>query len=88
MDYTKGKKEPMDYAVLQETAQAIAQAVLDNAIKKSGLTHHKLTKKLGRSKFFIPRVLSGRHELTVKEYALVLAACGFEPRFTVVQIGD
>jgi hypothetical protein len=83
---TNGQKRPVDFEVLQESALAIAQATLENALESSGITRSELAKKMNRPRSFISRMMSGSHNLTIKTFALALAACGLEPRFAFTPI--
>lgn len=74
-------KRSVDYLVVQETALAMAQATIQNALNKSGLKRSELAEKMGKPRSFISRMLRGSHNLTIKTFALALAACGFEPSF-------
>ena len=76
-----GDTKPVDYRVVQETALAMAQATIQNALNESGLKRIELADKMGRPRSFISRMLRGSHNLTIKTFALALAACGFEPSF-------
>jgi hypothetical protein len=77
---------PVDLDVLQESALSLAQSAIQNAMDGARLKPTELAKRMGRHKSFISRLLSGRHNLTVKTYALALASCGFEPRFPYVPL--
>jgi transcriptional regulator with XRE-family HTH domain len=79
-------KRPVDYLVVQETALAMAQATIQNALTKSGLKRSELAEKMGRPRSFISRMLRGSHNLTIKTFALALAACGFEPSFGYLEL--
>jgi hypothetical protein len=73
---------PMDYEILQETAIGMAQLTIQKALNGSSLKGRSgLAEKMGRPRSFITRMLSGGHNLTIKTFALALAACGFEPTF-------
>jgi hypothetical protein len=73
---------PVDYEILQETAIGMAQLTIQKALNRSSLKGRSgLAEKMGRSRSFITRMLSGSHNLTIKTFALALAACGFEPTF-------
>jgi plasmid maintenance system antidote protein VapI len=76
-----GPGKPVDFAVLQESALAMAQATLENALASSGITRSELAQRMNRPRSFITRMMSGSHNLTIKTYALALAACDLEPRF-------
>jgi len=82
----KGQKKPVDFAILQESALAMAQATLENALTSSGITRSQLAEKMSRPRSFISKMMSGSHNLTIKTFALALAACEFEPRFAYVPI--
>lgn len=72
---------PVDLDVLQETALSMAQSTIQNAMDDMGLKPSELAVRMGRHRSFISRMLSGRHNLTVKTYALALGACGYRPQF-------
>lgn len=76
----------VDLDVLQESALAMAQSAIQNAMDIARVKPGELAKRMGRHKSFVSRLLSGRHNLTVKTYALALASCGFEPRFAYVPL--
>jgi len=69
-----------DVDVLEEAALAMAQAVIQNAINRSGISRAELARRLKRQRSFVSRMLSGDHNLTVKTMARALAACGEEVR--------
>lgn len=71
-----------DLDILEEAALAMAQAALQNAINRSGISRAELARRLNRPPSFITRMLSGNHNLTVKTMARALAACGREIRFS------
>ncbi|MGD0094300.1 MAG: helix-turn-helix transcriptional regulator [Planctomycetota bacterium] len=71
----------VDLDVLEETALAMAQATIQNAMDGAQLTRAQLAQKLGCPKSFITRILSGKHNLTVRTLARVLAVCGEEVLF-------
>ena len=75
-----------DVEVLEESALAMAQSTIQNAITESGISRAGLARKMGRNRSFISRMLSGSHNLTVKTIARALVACGFEVRFEYVPI--
>jgi transcriptional regulator with XRE-family HTH domain len=74
-------KAPVDFLVVQETALAMAQATIQNVLNESGLKRSELAERMGKPRSFISRMLRGSHNLTIKTFALALAACGFEPNF-------
>jgi hypothetical protein len=68
--------------VLEESALAAAQALIQLAIKESD---HGGVIKRALSKRFAAR-MEGSHNLTVKELQEALVQCGFEIRFSKVRI--
>jgi len=80
------QKKAVELAVLQESALAMAQATIQNAIDESGIKRSELAEKMGRPRSDISRMLSGSHGLTIKTFALALAACGRELRFVSLPI--
>lgn len=70
-----------DLDILEEAALAMAQATLQNAIDRSGISRAELARRLNRPRSFISKMLTGTHNLTVKTMARALAACGQEVRF-------
>ena len=74
--------EKADLGVVEETALAMAQATISNAMAASGVTRAELARRLECPRSTVTRMLSGGHNLTVKTMARVLAACGHEPRFS------
>jgi transcriptional regulator with XRE-family HTH domain len=80
------KQKSVDFAVLQESALAMAQATLENALASSGITRSELAERMSRPRSFVSRMMSGSHNLTIKTYALALAACGMEPQFAYTPI--
>jgi transcriptional regulator with XRE-family HTH domain len=77
------RKEPLDYEILQESALAMAQATIQNAFNESGLkSRAELARRMGKKRSYVTRILRGEHNLTVKTFALALAACGFRARLS------
>lgn len=72
---------PVDLDVVQESALAGAQATISNAMKAAGMKPTELAKKLGWDRSAVSRIMSGRHNLTVKTFALALAGCGYKLKF-------
>jgi hypothetical protein len=64
----------------------MAQATLQNAIDECGIKRSELAERMSRPKSFISKMLSGSHNLTIKTFALALAACGLEPQFSYAPI--
>ena len=80
------RPEVADIEVIEESALAMAQSTIQNAINESGITRTELARRMDRDKSFISRVLSGSHNLTIKTMARSLAACGFEVRFQPIRL--
>jgi transcriptional regulator with XRE-family HTH domain len=76
----------VDIEVLEESALAMAQSTIQNAINESGLSRADLARKMDCDRSFISRILNGNHNLTIKTMARSMAACGFEVRFQPVRI--
>ena len=76
----------MDIDVLEESALAMAQSTIQNAINESGISRAELARRMQRDRSFVSRMLTGSHNLTIKTMARSMAACGFEVRFQPVSI--
>lgn len=74
-------QEEVGVEILEETALAMAQATIQNALTRSGMTRAEFARRLKRPPSFVSRMLSGDHNLTIKTMARALAACGQEVRF-------
>jgi transcriptional regulator with XRE-family HTH domain len=83
---TSTTRTDVDIGVLEESALAMAQATIQNAMQESGTNRAELARRLDCDRSFVSRILSGSHNLTVKTMARCLAACGFEIRFEPVRI--
>lgn len=75
-----------DMEVLSESALAMAQATLQNAIDDSNISRADLARRMDSPRSFVTRMLSGSHNLTIKTMARCLAACGYEIQFGVKPI--
>ncbi len=71
----------IDVGVLEESALAMAQSTIQNAINQVGITKADLARKMDCHRSFVSRMLSGNHNLTIKTMSRALAACGYEVRF-------
>jgi plasmid maintenance system antidote protein VapI len=71
----------VDLDVLDESSLAVAQATIQNAMDEAHLKSARLAEKMGRPRSYVSRMLSGRHNLTVKTFSRALAACGFRLQF-------
>src|ERR1700689_5096660 len=81
LSWESGKERPIDTNVVAETALAIAQSTICNAMKEREFSNAELARRMGSSRSFVTRMLSGSHNLTVKTLAKALAVCGFEVAF-------
>jgi predicted XRE-type DNA-binding protein len=76
----------VDFDVLEESALAMAQSAIQNAINDAGITKADLARQMGCQRSVVSRMLSGNHNLTIRTMARALAACGSEVRFRTVPI--
>jgi hypothetical protein len=76
----------IDVEVLEESALAMAQATIQNAIDESKLSRAALARRMDCPRSFVTRMLCGNHNLTVRTMSRALAACGSEVRFETVPI--
>jgi hypothetical protein len=72
---------PVDLDVLQESALAMAQATIQNAMDQAKMKPVQLARNMGQHRSFVSRMLNGRHNLTVKTFALAMAGCGYRLQF-------
>lgn len=77
---------PIDIEVLEESALAMAQSTIQNAIEESHISKADLARRMQIGRSGISRILSGSHNLTIKTMARALAGCGREVRFETVPI--
>jgi plasmid maintenance system antidote protein VapI len=80
------RQEVADIEVIEESALAMAQSTIQNAINESGISRTEMARRMDRDKSFVSRVLSGSHNLTIKTMARSMAACGFEVRFQPIRL--
>ena len=71
----------VDFGVLEESALAMAQSTIQNAIGESRISRAELARRMQCDRSFVSRMLRGGHNLTIRTMARSLAACGFEVRF-------
>lgn len=71
----------VDLDILQESALAIAQSTIQNAMDARGLKPSELAAKMGRKRPFVSRMLRSNHNMTIKTFALAIGACGFRVKF-------
>ncbi len=76
----------MDLDIVEESALAMAQSTIQNAITKSGINRAEVARRMKCNRSHISRMLSGSHNLTVKTMARSLAVCGFEVQFQPVPL--
>ena len=81
-----GREEFPDLEVLEESALAMAQATIQNAMDEASISKAVLARSMDRPRSFITRMLSGHHNLTVKTMARSLLACGYQIEFGVAPI--
>jgi transcriptional regulator with XRE-family HTH domain len=79
-------RNPIDFEVLEESALAMAQSVIQNAINDAQLSQSDLSRRMRCNRSVVSRILNGNHNLTIKTMARALAACGSEVRFQAVPI--
>jgi len=80
------KDDMVDLDVVEESALAMAQSTIHNAIKKSGVSRAEVARRMKCNRSIISRILSGNHNLTIKTMARSLAVCGFEVQFQPVPL--
>ncbi|HYW38357.1 MAG TPA: helix-turn-helix transcriptional regulator [Terriglobales bacterium] len=74
-------EDAVDLDIIEESALAMAQSTIQNAITKSGISRAEMARRMKCNRSLVSRLLSGSHNLTVKTMARSLAVCGFEVRF-------
>ncbi len=76
------RHEEPDLDVLEESALFMAQATIQNAINDAGLSRSELADKMNCPRSFVSRMMTGKHNLTVRTMARAMLACGFEVGFS------
>jgi len=76
----------VDVEVLEESALAMAQSTIQNAMDEAQISRADLAYKMGCHRSLVTRMLSGSHNLTIRTMSRALAACGSEVRFQRVPI--
>lgn len=71
----------VDPEFVEGTALAMAQATIENAIRSAEISRADVANRIGRSRSYITRMLSGDYNLTVRTFARTLAACGYQLTF-------
>jgi len=74
-------EEVVDVELIQAAALATAQATIQQAINRRKLSRTVLAKRMGRERSFVTRMMSGDYNMTIKTFALALAACAYRPTF-------
>jgi transcriptional regulator with XRE-family HTH domain len=77
---------PVDFEILEESALAMAQSTIQNAINAANISQSDLARRMQCNRSIVSRILGGGHNLTIKTMARALAACGSEVRFQTVPI--
>ncbi len=67
-----------DLMLLEETALAVAQSTIQNAINDAGLSRAEVARRMRCQRSYVTRILQGDHNLTIKTLARALGACGQE----------
>jgi plasmid maintenance system antidote protein VapI len=80
------KDKAVDLEIIEESALAMAQSTIQNAINKSGVKRAEMARRMQCDRSLISRMLSGNHNLTIKTMARSLAVCGFEVQFQPVPL--
>lgn len=75
-----------DLEVLSESALAMAQAIIQNAMNQANISRADLARNIERPRSFVSRMLSGSHNLTIKTMARAVLACGYEIKFDLTPI--
>lgn len=83
-EWVKCMGSQIDVEVLEESALAMAQSTIQNAINQAGISRADLARNMECSRSFISRMLGGNHNLTIKTMARALASCGVEVRFNTI----
>jgi len=76
----------IDVEVLEESALAMAQSTIQNAMDEARVSKADLADRMECHRSLVTRMLSGSHNLTVRTMSRALAACGYEIRFQRVPL--
>jgi transcriptional regulator with XRE-family HTH domain len=85
-EWMKYMGSQIDSGILEESALAMAQSTIQNAINQAGISRADLARNMECGRSFISRMLTGNHNLTIRTMARALASCGFEVRFERVPV--
>lgn len=86
MNWRDSVNREVDVEILEESALARAQSIIQSAMDKAGMSRADLAREMKRNRSFVSRMLSGDHNLTVKTMTRALVACGVEVDFKTVPI--
>jgi plasmid maintenance system antidote protein VapI len=75
------REELVDVELIQGSSLAMAQATIQQAINRRKISRTDLAKRMGRQRSFVTRMMSGDYNMTIKTFALALAACAYRPTF-------
>lgn len=75
------REELVDVELVQGSSLAMAQATIQGALNRRKLSRAELAKRMGRQRSFVTRMMSGDYNMTIKTFALALAACAYRPTF-------
>jgi plasmid maintenance system antidote protein VapI len=85
-EWVRKIEAPMEVEVLEESALAMAQSTIQNAVDQAGISRAEMARKMKRPRSFVSRMLGGSHNLTIKTMSRALWACGFEVRFQTTPV--
>ena len=75
----KPKFKVRQMKVLEESAFARAQAIIQEAIDQTDLSMAEVSREMGRNRSFVTRMLSSDHNLTIKTMTRALAVLSRTP---------
>jgi transcriptional regulator with XRE-family HTH domain len=78
----------VDLDVMAESAVAIAQARIHDAMKDAGISRAELARRLDINRAFITKLFRSDYSMTVRTFARVMAACGYQTDFAPTRIED
>jgi hypothetical protein len=81
VDMSASREELVDVELVQGASLAMAQATIQNAINRRKISRTDLAKRMGRQRSFVTRMMRGDYNMTIRTFALALAACAYRPTF-------
>ena len=81
VDASALREELVDVDLVQGASLAMAQATIQNAINRRKISRTDLAKRMGRQRSFVTRMMRGDYNMTIRTFALALAACAYRPTF-------